>query len=590
MQSFRIFLPLLVLQLLLGLTLPASAQEHNKLTPRLTKAMQSAASTQTILTWIFFTDKGENIEQKLHQVEANLTESAYRRRLRNRGAANLVDYYDIPVNPGYVHEVASRVDRIRHKSRWLNGVSVQATTQQIRAVADLPFVKKMDLVFTKTEPLPLRLDQAPPPSAFQKPQGIHSFDYGPSFTQLNQINVIPLHDMGLNGAGVTIAMLDAGFNNLQHEAFSQLNILHTWDFANGDSIVSDESGQLGNGDHGTVTLSALAGFKEGELIGPAFGANFLLARTEITDSAGIYYERHIEEDNWVAGAEWADSLGADIISSSLGYLDGFTNGDSDYSWEDMDGNTTIVTIGADIAASRGILVVNSAGNEGPAIPPQNTLIGPADGDSVLAVGAVNSGGVRASFSSMGPTVDGRIKPDVMAQGVSTRCASPSNPTGYTYASGTSLSCPLVAGAAALVLQANPGLTNMQIIEALRQTASQANTPDNEYGWGIINAYEAATMYNGLPGDGEIPTTLELYPVYPNPFNATTTIRIFVPETSFYRIDVYNVLGQRVATLKEGKKSGFDILVWDARALSSGIYFVVLDSNGRRKARKAVLVR
>ncbi len=379
-------------------------------------------------------------------------------------------------------------------------------------------------------------------------------------------------------------MLDAGFNNLQHEAFQQLTVLHTWDFVNNDSVVSDEPGQMGSGNHGTYTLSTLAGFKEGQLIGPAFGAGFLLAKTENTDS-----ERHIEEDNWVAGAEWADSLGADIISSSLGYLD-FDAGEGDYTWEDMDGNTTIVTIGADIAASRGILVVNSAGNEGSATPPQNTLVAPADGDSVLAVGAVTSGGLRAPFSSMGPTADGRIKPDVMARGVATYCASPNQPNEYVTVSGTSLSCPLVAGAAALVLQASPGITNMQIIDALHQTASQANTPDNQYGWGIINAYEAATLFSGLPDEDNFPTTLELYPVYPNPFNSTTTIRFFLPETSNFRVDIFNLRGQRVTTLREGVKNGFDIFRWDASAYSSGIYFIVLSANGRQKAQKAVLVK
>lgn len=561
------------------------SQTFSKVTPRLQQQIQESASDETLLVWVYFADKGDNLSEKLNQVEATLTEKAYRRRLRNRGANHLVDYYDIPVNSEYVNDVASLVNRVRHKSRWLNAVSVEATPQQIQTLSQRNYVKKLDRVFTKTEPLPVKIEgelTAPP---LEKSESPHSFNYGFSYDQINQINVIPLHDMGLNGSGVTIAMLDAGFNNLQHEALSQLNILHTWDFVNGDSIVSDEPGQMGTGNHGTYTLSALAGFQEGSLIGPAFGADFLLAKTENTD-----WERHIEEDAWVAGAEWADSLGADIISSSLGYRDGFTNGEPNYTWQDMDGNTTIVAIGADIAASRGILVVNSAGNEGPANPPENTLVSPADGDSVLAVGAVTASGSRASFSSMGPTSDGQIKPDVMARGVSTACASPYDPHGYVSVSGTSLSCPLVAGAAALVLQANPNLTNMEIIEALHQTASQANTPDNEYGWGIINAFDAAMLYNGIPVVGEPPTTFELYQNYPNPFNASTTILFFLPETAAYRVEVYNLLGEKIATLREGVKSGFDVFVWDASNLSSGIYFIALRSKGQIKVKKAMLIK
>lgn len=572
----------LVVMLLLGVFSGIFAQ--SPITPKLQALMTNKGDTQEITAWIFFTDKGSNISEMLIAAEAKLTPRAYQRRLRNRAADNLVDFYDLPVNSRYVREVASRVERVRHKSRWLNAVSVEIKKASVYNIAALSFVKKIDLVHKSVLPLPEVVENPTLPA--QNNDRINILDYGPSFTQNNQINAPALHNLGYDGSGVLVAMLDAGFNNLQHEALVHLNILKTWDFVNGDSIVSDEPGQMGTGNHGTYTLSTLAGFKEGELIGPAYGADFVLAKTENTD-----YERHIEEDHWVAGAEWADSLGADIISSSLGYRD-FDPGEYSYTWQDMDGNTAISTIGADIAASRGILVSNSAGNEGPASPPENTLIAPSDGDSVMAVGAVNSSGNRAGFSSMGPTADGRIKPDVMAMGVSTYCASPFNPSGYSNVSGTSLSCPLAAGAAALVLQVNPSATNMEILEALRSTADNAASPNNSYGWGIINAYNAAFALTGItPVVNNLPEGIELYPAYPNPFNPSTTIRYRIPETGEITLAVFNLLGQKIATLVDGKQSaGEHQLTWNAKGLPSGIYYLVLTSQQQQEVQKAVLLR
>lgn len=254
-------------------------------------------------------------------------------------------------------------------------------------------------------------------------------------------------------------MLDSGFNNLFHEALDHLDIVATWDFVNGDADVYDQEGQMGNGNHGTHTLSVIAGFEPGELIGPAYGASFLLGKTENTE-----WERHIEEDHWIAGAEWADSLGADIISSSLGYRDQFTQGDIDYTWEHLDGKSTIVARGANIAASRGILIVNSAGNEGLSAPPENTLVSPSDSPRVLAAGAIDSQGDRVNFSSTGPTADGRIKPDVMARGVAVYSANPGNPVEYDLVDGTSFSCPLTAGVAAVIQEINPAWTNEDVME------------------------------------------------------------------------------------------------------------------------------
>ncbi len=579
--------PIYLLVCLFSFMVWNSALASDKFSLSLQGKMNKISAQETVSVWVFFKDKGENLEESLELTEQNLLPKARERRLRHFGPEGaLVDFYDLPVYSEYINGINSYAENIRQKSRWLNAVTIDVRKDNLQSVSDLEFVSQLDLVFLKDEPV--RELENFPAAPNTNPENLEYLNYGESLDQNQQINVVPLHNLGYDGSGVLVAMLDAGFNNLEHQALQHLNILATWDFVNGDSIVWDEAGQMGSGNHGTWTLSALAGFKEGFLIGPAYGADFLLAKTENTD-----WERHIEEDAWIAGAEWADSLGADIISSSLGYLNGFTHGDTNYTWQNMDGNTTIVTIGADLAAGRGILVVNSAGNEGASSPTiQNTLIAPSDGDSVLAIGSVTSSGSRSSFSSMGPTADGRIKPDVMARGSQTLCASVWDTTSYSRVSGTSLSCPLVAGAAALVLQANPSYTNMDIIEALRSTASQASNPNNSYGWGIIDAFQAANYFTSINNpEPNLITQLKLYENYPNPFNPTTMITFDVPESGNLSLTVYNILGERVAELVRGwTASGTHTVSWNASQLGSGMYFIVLENAQNRIIHKALLVK
>ena len=294
--------------------------------------------------------------------------------------------------------------------------------------------------------------------------------------------------------------MDAGFNRLSHDAFLSMDIIAAWDFVNNDPNVGDE-GDMGEGSHGTQTLSTIGGYAPGHLIGPAFNSSYILAKTENTDT-----ETPIEEDNWIAAMEWADSIGVDVTSTSLGYI-GYDPPYQSYTWEDMDGNTTVITNGADYAAYIGIVVVNSAGNEGYNAS-HNTLGAPSDGDSVIAAGAVNSSGSRSSFSSVGPTVDGRIKPDIMALGSGDVVASPYNDHNYTTASGTSFSCPLSAGVAALILCSNPNLTPMQVRDAMRNTASKNSNPDNLYGWGILNALSAINYFPPPPATFQISVDIQ----------------------------------------------------------------------------------
>jgi hypothetical protein len=462
-----------------------SSNTEEKISANLKMMIQKQGEQGRFTVWIFFKDKGHDLDKKIQTVQSSMNPRALKRRLRHLNHTPLVDEYDVPVEDKYIQSVQSHTIRIRHRSRWLNAVSAEAYGYALQRIADLDFVKKIDRVrfFHFREPDLTQTQSIEKPFLITEP---HAFDYGPSFNQLNQINVPALHDLGYSGKGVLICMLDTGFKNFTHQAMDHLDIQVTWDFVNDDPNVFDEEGQMGVGNHGTQTLGTIGGYHPGELIGPAYGASYILGKTENTD-----WERHIEEDHWVAGAEWADDLGADIISSSLGYRYEFDQGEEGYTSEDMDGETAITTRGANIAASRGILIVNSAGNEGPASPPDNTIIAPSDSPNVIAAGAVDPRGMRVDFSSMGPTADGRIKPDVMAQGLNVYTVEIGGSHIYDSVAGTSFSCPLTAGVAALILEINPTWTNFDIMEAIKSTADNSSSPNNQYGWGIVDAYGAA---------------------------------------------------------------------------------------------------
>jgi serine protease AprX len=458
----------------------AGAQERRS--PALQALLREpAAARAPIVAWVFFRDKGS--EARLLAARSPITPRAASRR-RVRGGAPLASFADLLLEPDYVTAVASRVIRIRHASRWFNAVSVEATAEQLEALEGLDFISRLDLVrrYRRSRVEPERPGPASAGSVSHAGARTTDVDYGTSLGQLAQINVPPVHQLGLHGEGVVIAIFDAGFDNLAHESFSSMSMLARHDFVNGDEDVGNGSDR-GEGSHGTATLSVLGGLKEGQLVGPAFGASYLLAKTEDTDS-----ETPVEEDNWAAAAEWAEALGADIISTSLGYLE-FDPGFPSYTFQDMDGEHAISSRAASLAAERGVLVVVSAGNAGPSLL-HNTLGAPADAKRVLSVAAVEPGGVRAPFSSVGPTVDGRIKPDVAAQGVLVKLAGSGAPDSYRFGNGTSFACPLTAGVAALVLQAHPTYTVDQLIAVLHGTASQASAPDNLLGWGIVNAVAA----------------------------------------------------------------------------------------------------
>ncbi len=460
------------------------------LTPGLQRALAvgdspAQAADGTLAVWVHFTDKGVDgpaLAAALQRTEDGLGERARKRRAKVAADKDgrLVDATDLPLHRPYTAAVAATGAVPRRESRWLNAASFDATPAQIRTLAAMPFVRRVELVrHSRRSPLPAV--PAPAGGGFRAGKATTALDYGGSLAELEQINVTAVHDAGWHGQGVLIGMLDTGFSVL-HEALAAVNVIDAWDFVNNDGVVDNETGDPSSArNHGTMTLSTVGGYNPGTLVGPAYGASFVLAKTE-----DVADELPVEEDNWVAGIEWLDTFGIDVASSSLGYYDW-------YVFDDLDGATAPCTIAADLAVAKGIVVVNSAGNE--RANAWGHIIAPADGDSVITTGAVDPDGNLTYFSSPGPTADGRTKPDVSARGQGNHVASPSDPAAYLSVSGTSFSCPLTSGVAALVLSRVPQLTPMQVREALRMTASRAGTPDNDLGWGLLDAW-AAVHYFG----------------------------------------------------------------------------------------------
>ena len=433
---------------------------------------------------IKFRDKGSN-SFSFSNPAAYLSQKAIDRRTRYSIA---IDSSDLPVTARYLDSIRlSGTVTILNVSKWLNAVSIQTTDAAALAkIRTFPFVQVVSGIALRTtsaisggdkfekekDQLPVQLKETGVTADF--------FNYGQSFDQVHLHNGEFLHNIGLRGQNMVIGMLDAGFNNyVTVKAFDSVRangqILGIYDFVARDSSVNEDN------QHGMQCFSIIAANVPGQFIGTAPKANFYLFRTEDASS-----EYPVEEFNWVCGAERVDSVGGDVISSSLGYGDKMTDPAFNHSYTEMNGNTTMAAIGADLAAKKGILVVNAAGNEG-----TNTwkyIITPADGDSVMAVGAVTTKGAVVNFSSYGPSSDGQVKPDVASVGAGTIIQYPNNSIGG--GNGTSFACPNMAGLTTCLWQGFPEFNNMKIINALRQSGSKASTPDDRIGYGIPDVRKA----------------------------------------------------------------------------------------------------
>lgn len=509
--------------------------------------------------WIGFTDK-INTEFSFANPEEYLSERAIERRIRQN---ILIDSLDLPVNSNYIDSVLNVGARFVHASKWLNGITIQAEIVDFSVeVLKMDFVQEVQLtkpaVITKSA-----INKFYESASFEKVP-IDTSEYGASVYQTGLMNGQFLHNQNFNGQGMQIAILDGGFSNAdEYLAFDSLwannQILGIKDFVDPTSNIFDTN------DHGMSVLSCIGGNVPGELIGTARKASFWLLRTEDTDS-----EYLIEEDNWVVGAEFADSVGVDVINTSLGYYV-FDDLTMNHTYADMDGKTTRVTRGANIAASRGILVFASAGNEGN--DPWKYIIAPSDGDNVIAVGATNKFGFDAPFTSFGPASDGDIKPNVSAVGLNTYLQLSTGSLGF--ANGTSFSSPVMAGMATCLWQANPQASAIDVKNALEQSASLFDNPDSLKGYGIPNMELADQILGPSP-------VLKLknenkWSIYPNPVRNYLVLQQGNNRVGeVVEIEIYSVEGRLLN--KWIKPGASKIILNGLQSLPTGILLLKLNSD------------
>lgn len=513
--------------------------------------------------WVFFRDRAG-----AERVPAT-PEAEARRALR----ATATDSLDYGVSPRYVRALEQRGFAVETTSRFLNAAVVTVTDDEARGLQTLPFVRglrpvaamrpaRLTHTFEMPEaagPLVTFVDPAPEAASLLA-------DCGASCTQLTTINAVAALDRGYNGTGVTLGILDTEFGGFAHTAFAPL--VSSGRLKGYQNLTPGSQTDR----HGQACASQMIGYAAGNLIGPGYGASLYAASTEYAPT-----ETNSEETAFVSGLEWMEAQGVDAVSVSLGYTT-FDAGQRSYTYANLNGDTGVTTRAADAAAQRGMVVVAAAGNDGCSSPTSCWYyIGtPADGDSVIAVGAVDASKIKASFSSFGPTADGRIKPDVAAQGVANRYAT--GTTTYSSGNGTSYATPIVSGVVAMLLQANPNLRPMDVRQILRETASQATAPDNRLGWGVIDANAAVTRALALvanddesqPGDGPAVR------VGRSAFTGETLL--FVRGTGAAQATVYDVLGRPVADLFDGTLGAAEERLALPR-LAPGVYVYRVTADG-----------
>lgn len=512
---------------------------------------------------VFFTDKN-NSEFSIENPEQFLSTRAIERRL-NQGIE--VDELDLPVNDAYIQAVAN-VDEIEviAVSKWLNAALIKTDNPDV--LPDLELITGVDhweISRSYNSEVDVQLENITHPKSNEM--------YGWAFDQIDMLNGLPIHQDGFKGQGMLIGVLDAGFTNLQdavilNSVFEENRIVAM------RNISKQSSDIFQNGNHGTYVLSTMAGDAPSQYMGTAPEASYLLCTTEDASM-----ESRVEEIYWIIGAEYADSMGVDIINTSLGYTV-FDEGEDNYSYSDMNGNTTYISKASNTAASRGILMVTSAGNEGN--KPWYYISAPADADSVLAVGAVTAGKDAAAFSSRGPTFDQRIKPNVMALGAGAAITNLSD--GVMTGNGTSFASPIIAGMAACLWQSVPQAKAIQVFDAIEKSAHLFETPNDSMGFGIPDFEIARAILQTTVGVENIKTQKQSFTIYPNPYQTGNNLRISAQDIHFpISLAVISSTGKSVGTyLKIQNINALENQIANILNYVPGGFYIVVLRDGNKK--------
>ncbi|MCG2612504.1 S8 family serine peptidase [Flavobacterium sp. SM15] len=514
--------------------------------------------------WVYFTDKPD-----AQYYLDNPLEMLSQRALDRRTAQGIsLSVQDAPIHQPYVDQISVATGiTVMAKSKWMNALHVRGELSDIQNLVNLAFVNHIDFA-NRSLNSTSKIGSLPkiPSSVVNKFQDIQAdYNYGNSVTQVQMLNAQWLHEQNFTGSGKVVAIMDAGFPGVDSQApFQRLRdnnlILGGYDFVN-----RDENPYTGY-QHGTQVLSSMGGYVDGQLVGTAPDAHYYLFKTEDTSE-----ENPVEESYWVEALEMADSLGVDVVNTSLGYFT-YDVPSYSYTYADMNGQVSFASRAADIAFSKGMICVVSAGNTGSTINPHIGV--PADAATVLTVGAVTNSEIKAGFSSTGPSADGRIKPDLMALGVSATLASQTGD--IILNNGTSFASPILAGAVASFWSAFPNKTNTEIIQLVKASADRFSNPNNNYGYGIPDFQLAYT--NALSASS---FDKKDFSIYPNP-TQNRIIITFNETISEGVIAFYNNLGQLV--LKEKIKNNKELALDN---LNSGIYLYKITLDGVSETGKLI---
>jgi len=494
--------------------------------------------------WVYFKDKPS--ESEFMETPTNMLSQ---RALDRRTRFNIdLDFRDVPVEGAYISQVKNELGiTVLAKSKWLNAIHVRGTQIDIENLFNLSSVLKVEFA---NNTLNTNNKKYKKNKVFQRNKKLEfetGFNYGNGANQIQMLNGDFLHEKNFTGEGMQIAVIDGGFTNVDNfEAFKRIRdnnqILGGYDFVNRSTNFYTGSY------HGMAVLSTMAGYIDNQFIGTAPDAKYYLFISEDGPN-----ENPLEESLWVEAAERADSLGVDVINTSLGYTT-FDNPNYDYQYSDMDGKTTFISRGAEIAFSRGMIVVNSAGNEGN--DPWHYISAPADAPSVLSVGAVDAEGAIAYFSSFGPTSDNIVKPEVSAQGAGVYVISSSG--NVATSNGTSFSSPVMAGVITCLWQAFPNKSNTEIIKLVKESAHLFPSHTDQEGFGIPN-FE--TIYNKLEAEIIEEEQVSEVSLFPNPIAKIINFK-FPSEVEEMKISVFNLLGETVfvkTIIKSNPKADIEFL-------------------------------